>query len=86
MDPVEESIGSPKPPKSHDPERSTRFLRQVIALAAVAVAVFSGITAWETHQDRVHSKAFYCTFATDGDTSGPGDDPGQKRLYEQLGC
>ena len=39
MDPVEESIGSAKPPKplkTHDPERSKRLLLQVIASVITA--------------------------------------------------
>jgi len=83
MDSAEEAIGSAKPPtpKVHDPERSKSFLLQIIAVGAVAAAVFSGITAWESHQDRLNSKAFYCAFASD-----PGNDPGQKRLADQLDC
>jgi hypothetical protein len=81
MDAVEDTIGSPNPPKSHDPQRRKRFLRYVVAVAVVAAAAFSGITAWETHQDRVNSKAFYCAFASD-----PGNDPGQQKLSDQLGC
>jgi hypothetical protein len=89
MDSAEDSIGSarpPRPPRPHNPERAKVLLLQLIAVAAVATAAFTGITAWETHEDRMRSKAFYCTFATDGDTDGPGSDPGQKRLFEQLGC
>jgi hypothetical protein len=83
MDSAEEAIGSAKPPKTkvHNPERSKLFLLQIIAVGAVAAAVLSGITAWETHQDRLNSKAFYCAFASD-----PGNDPGQKRLADQLDC
>jgi hypothetical protein len=84
MDSAEDAIGTAKPPKPqrvHDPERSKRFLLQVVAVGAVAVAVFSGITAWETHEDRMNSKAFYCTFASD-----PGNDPAQKQLADQLDC
>jgi hypothetical protein len=89
MDELEDTIGSAKPPrqrKPRDPERSKRVLLQVIAVAAVASAAFTGVTAWETHQDRVHSHAFYCTFASDGGSGEPGKDPGQKLLFKQLGC
>jgi hypothetical protein len=94
MDPREDIIGSAKPPEPpkpqapqeprglHDLERRKQFLLHVVAIAAVAAAAFSGITAWETHQDRRNSKAFYCAFA-----SNPGDnDPTQKELSEQLDC
>ena len=84
MDPHEDAVGSarpPSPPTSHAPERSRRILLQVVAVAAVATAAFTGITAWETHQDRLNSKQFYCTFASD-----PGTDPAQKQLSDELGC
>ena len=42
------------------PSGAKRQLLQVIAVAAVAAAVFSGITAWETHQQRSMNKALYC--------------------------
>jgi hypothetical protein len=84
MDAAEDTVGSAEPPrprKPHDPERSKRLLLQVVAVAAVAAAAFSGVTAWETHQDRVNSKAFYCALASD-----PGNDPGQKQLSDRLDC
>ena len=84
MDAVDDTIESakpPKPPKSHDHERRKRFLLHAVAVAAVATAAFTGFTAWETHQDRVKSKAFYCFFADE-----PGTDPGQKALSDQLDC
>ena len=84
MDSAEDAIGTAKPPKParvHDPERSKRLLLQVIAVAAVAAAVLSGISAWETHQDRLNSRTFYCTFASD-----PGNDPAQKQLAAELDC
>ena len=34
-----------------------------------------------THQERVNTKAFYCTFAAD-----PGPNPAGKELSEQLDC
>ena len=86
MDPVEDSIGSAKPPRPHDPGRPQRLLLQVIAVAAVASAVFTGVTAWETHLERVHSKAFYCTFASDGNSGGAGQDQLQKQLFDDLDC
>jgi hypothetical protein len=88
---VEDTIGSAKPPKPrkpprpHDPERSKRQLLQVIAVAAVAAAVASGITAWETHQDRTQTKTLYCQsfLASSGDEQY---DKQQKELREALGC
>ena len=81
LDDTIESAKPPKPSKSHDLERRKRFLLHVVVVAAVATAAFTAITAWETHQDRHNSKAFYCAFASD-----PGTDPGQKELSAQLDC
>lgn len=80
-DDIIESAKPPKPPKSHDPGRRPSFLRQVVAVAAVATAAFTGITAWETHQERVNTKAFYCSFVSDPATS-----PEEKELVDQLDC
>ena len=71
----------PKPPKPHDPERRKRFLLHAVAVAAVAAvatAAFTGFTAWEIHQDRVNSKAFYCFFATTGGDFRTRDRPGSE--------
>ena len=87
---VEDTIGSAKPPKPRkprDPERAKRQLLQVIAVAAVATAVFSGIIAWETHQDRSLNKTLYCTAYADDSGSGDAEyEAQQKRLREALGC
>lgn len=80
MNAFDDIIESPKPPKSHDPRR-TSFLRQVVAVAAVATAAFTGITAWETHQERVNTKSFYCSFAPD-----PANNPEDSELLDQLDC
>lgn len=71
----------PKPPRAHDVQRRTSLLLHVIAVAAVATAAFAGITAWETHQDRVFTKTLYCGF-----TSSPEPDPDQGELADRLGC
>lgn len=84
FDDIVESAKPPKPlkpPRSHDAERRTSFLLHAVAVAAVATAAFTGITAWETHQDRVNTKTIYCSF-----TSNPEPDPQQKQLTDQLGC
>ena len=76
-----ESAKPPKPPRSHDPGRGTTFLRQAVAVAAVATAAFTGITAWETYQERVNNEAFYCSFAPNPETN-----PEQQKLSDQLDC
>jgi hypothetical protein len=83
MESAEEAIGSAKPPKPkvRDPERWKLFVLETIAVGTVAAAVFTGITAWETHQDRLNSKTFYCAFASD-----TGGDPTQERLANELDC
>ena len=83
-DDILESAKPPKPPKPSralDAERRTSLLLHVIAVAAVATAAFAGITAWETHQDRVFTKTIYCGFS-----SGPEPDAQQDELAEKLGC
>ena len=84
MDDIVESAKPPKPPKPHNPhdaERRTSLLLHTIAVAAVAAAVFTGITAWESHQDRVFNKTIYCAFNADSDL-----DPQTTQLADQLGC
>ncbi|MBZ5736785.1 hypothetical protein [Nocardioides mangrovi] len=67
----EDSIGSAKPPKPPKPprdrERTRLLLLQVISVAAVVAAVFSGITAWETHRSRAQERDLYCAFYPDPD-------------------
>lgn len=72
----------PRPPRPHDTERRTSVLLHVAAVAAVATAVFTGITAWETHEDRVTTKTIYCSSFG----YNPEPDPQQKQLSDQLGC
>ena len=81
MNASDDVIESAKPPKSHDPGRRTSFLRQTVAVAAVATAAFTGITAWESHQERVNAKSFYCSFIPD-----PVNNPEEKELFDQLDC
>src|SRR3954469_24190931 len=90
---VEDSIGSAKPPrppkpaKPQDPQRAKRLLLQVIATAAVAAAVLSGITAWETHQQRSMDKALYCqAYAGSSGTEDASFERQQKKLRDALGC
>ena len=52
-----------------------------VAVAAVAIAAFTGITTWGTHQERVNTKAFYCSFVSD-----PATNPEEKELVDQLDC
>ena len=80
-DDIIESSRPPKPPNSHDPAQRPSFLRQVVAVAAVATAAFTGLTAWETHQERVNTKWFYCSFAPD-----PANNPKDQKLIDQLDC
>ena len=80
----------PKPPKPIDSERRVRLLLGSVAVAAVAAAAFTGITAWETHQDRVNNEMIYCAFyignfSVNGNGNGPETDAYQ-RLSAQLGC
>jgi hypothetical protein len=88
---VEDSIGSakppkaPKPPRQQDPERTKRLLLQVIAVAALATAAFSGINAWESHQDRMQTKTLYCQSFL-GDSGDADYDKQQKKLRDDLGC
>ena len=85
MDPsrdIVESAKPPKPPKPHDAERRTNLLLHTVAVAAVATAAFTGITAWETHQDRVTTKTIYCSnmsFVPEPDTR-------LQQLLDELGC
>ena len=81
MDASRDVIESSKPPKPPRPGRAsepgdgdprTSLLAQVVALCAVAAAVFTGITAWETHQERVNTEVIYCTFMiSSADTEAP---------------
>lgn len=85
MDPsrdIVESAKPPKPPKPHEAERRTNVLLHTVAVAAVATAVFTGITAWETHQARVTTKTIYCSSLS----FNPEPDAQQKQLLDQLGC
>ena len=73
-----------------DRERTTRLLRGCIAVAAVAAAGFTGITAWETHQDRVNNEMVYCAFYIGNFTANANENgletDAYERLSAQLGC
>ena len=85
MEEIMESGKPPKPPRPYDPERRTSYLPHAVAVAvvaSVASAVFTGVTAWETHQDRVFTKNIYCTqFTYDVER-----DTQQEQFADQLGC
>jgi hypothetical protein len=82
---IMESAKAPKPPGPTDPydaERRTSFLLHTIAVASVAAAFFTGITAWETHEEHRITKTVYCTsFSYNSEP-----DPQQEKLFDQLGC
>lgn len=89
-----ESAKPPKPPKPGAPdergddERGTSPLVWTIAASAVAAAVFTGITAWETHQERVNTEVIYCSFLS-GPEPGDGTrtlSEAEQRMSDQLGC
>lgn len=72
----------PKPPKPHGADRRTGFVLHTVAVAAVASAAFTGITAWETHQSRIATKTVYCSSLS----FSPEPDSLQQKLSDQLGC
>lgn len=86
----------PRPSRSGDPsatidrERLTRLLVGAVALSAVATAVFTGITAWETHHDRVNTEVIYCSiFSASGPENGTETatrTDAEQRMFDQLGC
>lgn len=93
---IMESAKPPRPPRpgrSSEPvegARSANPLLWTVVVGAVAAAVFTGITAWETHQDRVNTEVIYCGLFLD---RGPveGSEPmtltdAQQRMVDQLGC
>ena len=96
---VIESAKPPRPPRpgrsgrspeESDGDRSVTPMQWTIAACAVAAAVFTGITAWETHQDRVNTETIYCGFYASGQTDENGDERQltdyEQRLVDQLGC
>jgi hypothetical protein len=81
-DDIMESAKPPRPPKPHGAERRASFLLHAIAIAAVAIAVFTGITAWETHEHRRITKTVYCSTLS----FNPEPDSQEVTLSDQLGC
>ena len=81
---IMESAKPPKPPRaggspeSVEGERSSQPLLWTVVACAVAIATFSGITAWETHQDRVNTEVIYCTLFS-GISGIETDDDGDAR-------
>ena len=85
MDDIVESAKPPRSPRPHGPddaERRKSLLLHTVALALVAIAVSTGIIAWETHQERVFNKAVYCGF----NTTDVESDPEMTSLADQIGC
>ena|SRR6478735_9239964 len=89
---TEDTIGSAKPPRPSKPPRDLArtqlTLLRVIAAAAIAAAVFTGITAWHTYQDRQQTKTLYCAFYDDssGSSGDENYDRQQRQLRDDLGC
>ncbi|MBL0749417.1 hypothetical protein [Nocardioides baculatus] len=96
---IMESAKPPKPPRpgtsGRSPEevdgaRSVNPLLWTITACAVAAAVFTGITAWETHQDRANTELIYCSFYSGDQLQQEGEERTltdyEKRLVDQLGC
>ncbi|HEV2798021.1 MAG TPA: hypothetical protein VGV65_10415 [Nocardioides sp.] len=86
-DDIMQSAKPPKPPRPtdpHDAERRRSVLLHTVAVAAVAAAVFTGVTAWEVHQDRTFTKNLYCSsFAASSESES---DPQESELADKLGC
>jgi len=83
--------GPVRPPRPRDPERRKRLLAYVVVGSALAAAVFSGVTAWETHQHRMMDHDLYCAgYAIDYETGGAAtyDDlePAPKAGVDVLDC
>ena len=99
MDASRDIMESAKPPRAPRPggssepiegERSASPLLWTVVACAVAIAAFTGITAWETHQDRVNTEVIYCTLFV-GMGSEEGTEPrtltkGEQQLVDHLGC
>lgn len=102
MDASRDIMESAKPPRPPRPGRSGRsheevhgegsadLLRWTVAACAVAAATFTGITAWETHQDRVNTEVIYCNLFVGIETDDDGDpvplSDQQQRMVDQLDC
>ena len=93
---IMESTKPPRPPRSGrlaepvEGGRNANPLVWTVVTCAVAVATFTGITAWETHQDRVNTEVIYCTLFANIETEDVGEpvtlSDQQQRLSDQLGC
>ena len=93
MDIIEHGSGPLIAPKPRHPDQENRKLLSVIAFATVAVAVFTGVIAWETHQDRAETREVTCLnytydFESDAPERATYDDlePFQQKLVDTLGC
>ena len=94
---IMESARPPRPPRpgrSGEPVeggRSANPLLWTVVACAVAIATFTGITAWETHQDRVNTEVIYCSLFLNLENQDDAGDPvplsdQQQQLSDQLGC
>ncbi|CAM3487169.1 hypothetical protein [Nocardioides zeicaulis] len=86
-----ESSRPPKPPRagqSGEPGTppTARVLPLTVALATLACAAFTGITAWEVHQDRVNNQRIYCTFYVDSLSDNEGVAEDEVRRIRELGA
>ena len=93
MDFIEHGSGPLSAPKPRHPDQASRTLLSVIAFATIAVAVFTGVIAWETHQDRAENREVNCLNCTHDFDSGVPElatydelEPFQQTLVDTLGC
>ena len=93
MDIIEHGSGPLIAPKPRHPDQANRTLLPVIAFATVAVALFTGVLAWDTHQDRAEHRELSClNYAYDFESEIPKLttydelEPFQQQLVDTLDC
>lgn len=101
MDSSRDIIESNRPPKPPKPPRAgwsgepgtpsaSRLLPATVALATLACAAFTGVTAWESHRDRTNTQRIYCAFYVDSlsDSQGVAEEEVQRirALGDELDC